>query len=456
MNINIREDANTELLHSSIYFSAVCLVFYLYAFPLFGLAARFYGGDGLTYAYAANMMGNACGYLAYSCLVKRGMRQKTIITGAVFCLLLFFIIMFFIKSFTLFLLTVFITASLIGVLGALAHWSIAMLACGSPMSGRVVGCAYAAALALQFVIIHICGSNQPVALAVGLIITGAAALIIPPPHNWTSADFAPERERVFNHPASSVYAVTIACVAVLALVYGLYDGVSSNLHAHNKLSVWAFPRLFAIVGVLAAAWIADIKNRAYLSIAVLCFLTADTAATLFLRSPATYELSQSLQYLFSGAYVFFFTIIFIDIAPRSKEPALWAGMGRAVYSAVLIPLLFAGRILFSNFGDVPIISISIAAFAVAIVLLMARDHIISADRENSAKKLRRSVFQSKYSLTDREMEIATLLIENDDTIDSIATDLDISKRTCQRDITAIYDKTNTQTRAGLLRIFNKD
>ena len=191
-------------------------------------------------------------------------------------------------------------------------------------------------------------------------------------------------------------------------------------------------------------------------IPVLCFLTAGTAATLVLRSLATYALSQSLQYLFSGAYVFFFTIVFMDLAPQSKEPALWAGMGRAVYSAVLIPVIFAGHILFGNFGEITIICISMAIFAVSIVLLVVRDRIMAANRETLTKNRSFDLFQTKYALTDRETVIVKMLVENDDTIDTIASELDISKRTCQRDITAIYEKTGTQTRAGLLRVFHED
>ena len=456
MRINIREIANSELLRCSIYFSAFCLVFYLYAYPLFALAANFYRGNGLTSAYAANMLGNACGYLAYSCLVRRGIKQKTIIFSSVFGLLFLFIVIFFIKSFPLFLVTVFVTAFLIGVLGALAHWSLAMLAYGSPVSGRLVGYAYAAALAVQFAVIHICRGNHAAALSLGLTISGAAALACPPPSNWLSRPAETDNKDRAYVPARSVFIVTIICVAILALVYGLYDGVISNLHAQQKLSVWDYPRLFSIAGVLSAAWIADIKKRSYLSAAVLCFLTAATAAVIFLRSPATYALSQSLQYFFSGAYVFFFTIVFMDIAPRSKDPSLWAGMGRTIYSAALIPLLFAGSALFVTFGDVPIICLTMAAFAAAIAALVARDRITAADFQKSEKANHLADFQSKYALTDREILIAKLLIEKDDTIDTIAADLDLSKRTCQRDITELYEKTGVQTRSGLLRAFYEE
>ena len=455
MNLGIWEDKNTELLRSSVYFSVVCLVFYLYAFPLFELAAGFYGGDGLTYAYAANMMGNACGYLSYSYLVRRGLKQKKIIAGAMIGLLFTIAGMFFIKSFAIFILVVFIAAVSNGVLGALAHWSLAMLVYGSPMSGRVVGYAYAAALGLQYVIVHLCRYNRPMALAIGLIITGAAALVFAPPSNWLAKSARHKWGGDLYTPAIPVYAISIACVVALTLAYGLYDGVSSNLHAHNGLNVWAYPRLFSIVGVLSVAWIADIRKRTYLSAAVLCFFTADTTAVLFLRSPASYALSQSLQYLFSGAYIFFLTIIFMDIAPRSKEPTLWAGMGRAVYSAVLMPLLFAGRVLFSRFGELPIICISMAIFAVTAALFMLRDRIMAADRADCVKLKRLAWLQAKYSLTDREAVVAKELLWNEDTIDTISINLKISRRTCQRDISAIYEKTGAQTRTGLMRVFRE-
>ncbi len=131
-----------------------------------------------------------------------------------------------------------------------------------PVSGRLVGCAYAAALAVQFAVIHICRGNHAAALSLGLTISGAAALACPPPSNWLSRPAETDNKDRAYVPARSVFIVTIICVAILALVYGLYDGVISNLHAQQKLSVWDYPRLFSIAGVLAAAWIADIKKEA--------------------------------------------------------------------------------------------------------------------------------------------------------------------------------------------------
>jgi hypothetical protein len=39
-----------------------------------------------------------------------------------------------------------------------------------------------------------------------------------------------------------------------------------------------------------------------------------------------------LHYFFSGFYVIYFTVSFMDLAPRTLNPALWAGMGRVFRS----------------------------------------------------------------------------------------------------------------------------
>ena len=51
------------------------------------------------------------------------------------------------------------------------------------------------------------------------------------------------------------------------------------------------------------------------------------------------------MYLYSGFYVIFLTVVFLDFALKSRYSALWAGMGRSLRSfTVAVTVLLAGLV----------------------------------------------------------------------------------------------------------------
>ena len=65
-------------------------------------------------------------------------------------------------------------------------------------------------------------------------------------------------------------------------------------------------------------------------------------------------------------------------------------------------------------------------------------------------------FARKYSLTPRETTVLAAVMQDERPLKQVAADLDVTLRTVQRHLTAVYQKTNTQTRAGLaVRFFNE-
>ncbi len=63
------------------------------------------------------------------------------------------------------------------------------------------------------------------------------------------------------------------------------------------------------------------------------------------------------------------------------------------------------------------------------------------------------LFATRHGLTPREKELLVPLIESDDEIQSIASDMNISTRTVYRHINSIYEKTGTETRYALMRYY---
>ena len=64
-------------------------------------------------------------------------------------------------------------------------------------------------------------------------------------------------------------------------------------------------------------------------------------------------------------------------------------------------------------------------------------------------------YTEKFNLTEREAEVFELLITTENGTQEIADSLFISRRVLQRYIAAIYEKTDTKTRVGLLRSYTE-
>lgn len=64
-------------------------------------------------------------------------------------------------------------------------------------------------------------------------------------------------------------------------------------------------------------------------------------------------------------------------------------------------------------------------------------------------------FSEEFSLTSREAEVFALLVNTEDSIQAIAESLYVSRRTLERHISAIYEKTGVKSRVGLIRLYNE-
>ena len=63
------------------------------------------------------------------------------------------------------------------------------------------------------------------------------------------------------------------------------------------------------------------------------------------------------------------------------------------------------------------------------------------------------LFSEKYAFTPREQEVFDRLVNTENSIQEISESMYISRRTCQRHITAIYEKVGVKSRMGLYQIY---
>ena len=80
----------------------------------------------------------------------------------------------------------------------------------------------------------------------------------------------------------------------------------------------------------------------------------------------------------------------------------------------------------------------------------------AAEKEAVSSSERLEMISEKFSFTPREAEVFGLLVSTEDSLQTIADNLYISRRTLERYVSAIYEKTGAKTRIGLISLFNNN
>ena len=79
--------------------------------------------------------------------------------------------------------------------------------------------------------------------------------------------------------------------------------------------------------------------------------------------------------------------------------------------------------------------------------------INAAEAVSEKEKLRK--FSEVFSFTERKTVVFSCLINTEDSIQTIAENPYVSRRTLERYISAIYEKTGVKSRVGLLNLHKK-
>lgn len=143
-----------------------------------------------------------------------------------------------------------------------------------------------------------------------------------------------------------------------------------------------------------------------------------------------------------------------------KISELWSGMGRAVNNltaAIIVSPVLALLSSDSNLSAIILILVLFVAVSiVSLIYTMQKNDFIkqqTIEVIDEKEKLRK--FSELYSFTDRETEVFEQLVNTEDSIQVIAENIYVSKRTLERYVSAIYEKTGVKSRIGLLNLYNK-
>lgn len=454
---------------SSELLCAICFALCFFAFMLTEAfinerCAMILGSSAVNPVYTFGLVCTGLGFLSFSLLrrlCKREKSRKTVqlVTGVLD--LGAAMILLFADQPALFLTSTAAALLLTGHISGCVYYNTAMYFAASRYTGRLIGTGMGAAILLQFVVQNL--MPQSVTFIISIIFSVAFVMyfIIKAPRDWILKNPLP-----YSSDAKKDFKKTlllIVAVVLMSLVAGMIDSVLTAFNAEKSYDVYGGVRLFYALGLILAGFLADIRERKYLPLSTVCTILLSSVCMFFLSDEVSYFAGTALMYLYSGFYVIFFTVMFLDFAPKSSRPELWAGMGRIVRSFTVAATVLPAFNIYGAVGNtvlavvscllsILILLVLLPYLSNAAVSLKPIEELISGSPELSPQE-RLKLFAQYCSLTPRETEVLEKLLTTEDGVQEIADSLYISRRMVQRYISSIYEKTETKTRLGLFQSY---
>ena len=349
---------------------------------------------------------------------------------------------------------------LTGHIGGCMYYNTAMYCAESRYTGRMIGIGMGTAILLQFIAENL--TPQPIFFIISIFLSVACVMyfILRTPKDWILENPLPYSSDGRRDRKTAI--VLIAAVVLMSLVAGMIDSVLTAFNAEKAYDVYGGVRLFYALGLILAGCIADIRKRNYLPLATVCAILLSSVCMFFLSETVGYFAGTALMYLYSGFYVIFFTVMFLDFAPQSRCPELWAGMGRIVRSLTVAATILPAFKLYDAAGSTALaVGSCLASIGILLVLLPHVGRAVTASeqhdeiprQEEMSPQERLKLYAEHCSLTPRETEVLEKLLTTEDGVQEIADGLYISRRMLQRYISSIYEKTETKTRLGLFQSY---
>ena len=244
----------------------------------------------------------------------------------------------------------------------------------------------------------------------------------------------------------------VALVMLMACLFSTLDSAVTLIHSDGSIDIGQGARILLPLSGLAAGFIFDINNRKYTGIIMYCIMILSTMCIVLLEFSKPFTAVLIVFYLSAGFFVVFFFF-----------PELWAGIGRAVNNITAAVIAgFVLQLLSSDNNLLKIILILVLFVLVSIISVVytfekyyfiQQFTMYTDEAANEHDKLH--ILAEKYSFTERENEVFNYLVTTEDNIQTISEHMHVSRRTLERYISAIYEKTGIKSRVGLVNLYNK-
>lgn len=424
----------------------------------------------------------------------------------------------------------------LGILGSAVHYHFLCEISDKKYFARMVGISYGFAILLQFLNNSLISS----ALAEQLLLCAALLFIVfflfrfqhreasrssqmsdtansspqvsdvtnPCPHMSDASACAASDSTDSQHklPAPSAsgalpqLVLLIFLVIFMTCIFSTLDNTVTLGHADGTMDIGQWPRILLACSGLAAGFLFDLHNRRFMNLIMYCIMMLSTLSVAILQLGGSFLIGLIVFYLSSGFFVVFFTTSFLALSEDTRNPRLWAGMGRAVNNAGAALVSNLSLSLIASNSSITLIITALVLFATVSILIAAYSMLnapgvqtetggtmthkmqeaceanashntkaalgngssastasdISSDPDypqNTPHADPFSTFSTAFSLTDREQSVFDQLVNTEKSIQEIADSLFISRRTCQRYITSIYEKVGAKSRMGLYQSY---
>ena len=276
-------------------------------------------------------------------------------------------------------------------------------------------------------------------------------------------------ENIYKSPAKGnkhnllLYISIIVLVILMACLFSTLDSAVTLIHSDGIADIGQGARILLAFSGLAAGFIFDISNRKYTGIIMYCIMILSTLCIVLLEFSKPFVAVLIVFYLSAGFFAVFFTSEFMEISQYARIPELWAGMGRAVNNVTAAVIAsFVLQLLSSDNNLLKIILILVLFVLVSIMSVIytfEKYYFIQQFTQHTDKVTNEQEqlhkLTTQYSFTEREGEVFSYLVTTEDNIQTISEHMHVSRRTLERYISAIYEKTGVKSRVGLINLFNK-
>lgn len=294
----------------------------------------------------------------------------------------------------------------------------------------------------------------------------------------------------------------IFLVIFMTCIFSTLDNTVTLGHADGTMDIGQWPRILLACSGLAAGFLFDLHNRRFMNLIMYCIMMLSTLSVAILQLGGSFLIGLIVFYLSSGFFVVFFTTSFLALSEDTRCPRLWAGMGRAVNNAGAALVSNLSLSLIASNSSITLIITALVLFATVSILIAAYSMLnapgvqtetggtmthkmqaaceanashntkaalgndssastasdISSDPDypqNTPNADPFSTFSTAFSLTDREQSVFDQLVNTEKSIQEIADSLFISRRTCQRYITSIYEKVGAKIPDGTVPVLHR-
>ena len=256
--------------------------------------------------------------------------------------------------------------------------------------------------------------------------------------------------------------VLIILVALLTCIFSTLDNAVTLYHASGVVNIGQWPRILLALSGLFAGFLFDMAGRKYMSMVMYCVMILSATCLVVLQFAGPFTAGLIIFYLSAGFFAVFFTASFMEIARYTKMPELWAGLGRAVNNLVAVTITGGSLALLHSGNNIAITTIELILFVLASVAAFIYTNMRKSffegldakDRDKLSDGERLQKLSEQFSLTPREAEVLGLLVNTEDGLQTIADNLYVSRRTLERYVSALYEKTGTKSRVGLVSLYN--